>query len=906
MGTPATGTIIRDQNSYSPVMAFYDPVANNILNVTPETPLPTIQSLLALSKSSELPRPSATTLGAGTLLGTSIAITGTDAVNPIAQVSTLTPANVNINDTFTAIINGTSISYVAGAATVANVVAGLVAAINLSAQNVNVTAVNTSSTLVTITANTPGTAFTISSSVVTGIGLDTQTLVTSTPTPNVPAVAQIFTYTPLTPHVGDIFKVVINGTTIPFTCTVATVANITAGLTAAINTTGAVDALVQAVDGTTLITITSLVPGTSFTCVAATAVAQAFTVTPLHVEQGDTFTVTINGTAIPFTATAATVANVTAGLVSAINGTTGIKDLVLAADNSTYLTITSKTAGTSFTCTSYATAGTTATNQKNTITEDQANSPVVPAVAQIDYLTPADVGIGDTFTATINSHVISYVATEGTVADVCDGLAATINLNVLVKDVVTAVDHGTYISVTAKVAGTSFTCVTTTTDGGGDSGQTLTTTVQQVNVPYSAASAQIERATPAYVEIDDTFRCTINGHNVDFKATVASVNNVTTGLTNAINSDVNVNTVVTAVDHSTYLTITAQVAGTAFTCTGSTIAGTGVNNQSATAAQTIANVPAITPVQTLANTPAVAQISRETPTNVEINDSFSVTINGVTKTFVATVATVANVTAGLNALINTLTGVSSTDQGTYVAITASVAGTAFTISSSTINGTSPDTQTLTVATPTPNTLNGLGNIILAQSAAHGLTVAQLYPCTIVGVVGNTNANGSRIIKPTDTTHFQIYDTDGVTPILSNAAWISGGTVACAHYFKGVINTVGGKGILKKCIITLENDALITSGFTLFLYRSQPTTVLDGVVRPILYANKAILIGSISGIPRQQFPSGSPALQIIPEDEIEVDSTTTDIYGELVTDSEIAIEASNHVNIELVIEQRQSS
>ena len=526
-------------------------------------------------------------------------------------------------------------------------------------------------------------------------------------------------------------------------------------------------------------------------------------------------------------------------------------------------------------------------------------------MAQIDYLTPADVGIGDTFTATINSHVISYVATEGTVADVCDGLAATINLNVLVKDVVTAVDYGTYISVTAKVAGTSFTCVTTTTDGGGDSGQTLTTTVQQVNVPYSAASTQIERATPAYVEIDDTFRCTINGHNVDFKATVASVNNVTTGLANAINSDVTVNGTVTAVDHSTYLTITAQVAGTAFTIAGSTIAGTGVNNQSATTAQTIANVPAITPVQTLANTPAVAQISRETPINVEINDSFSVTINGVTKTFVATAATVANVTAGLNALINTLTGVSSTDQSTYVAITASVAGTAFTISSSTINGTSPDTQTLVVATSLANTPNGLGNIILAQSAAHGLTVAQLYPCTIASVLGNTNANGQRMIKPTDATHFQIYDTDGITPILSNAAWISGGTVACLHYFKGIISVTGGRGVLRSWRITLENDALITTSFTLFLYRSQPVTVLDDAPKTALYADRAALLGYVTGTPRQFFPASSTSLEIVGTTSLELASDTTDIYAELVTDSGITIKASSKVSIELTIEQRQT-
>lgn len=889
-------------------MAFYDPVANNILNVTPETPLPTIHNLLAIRKTSVIPRPATASLGANTVLGSSISITGTDAVNPVAQVSTLTPTNVNVNDTFTAIINGVAISYVALAATVADVVAGLVAAINLSAQGANVLAENIGGgDHVRLTAITAGIAFTISSSVTTGIGLNTQTLVASTPTPNVTAVAQAFTYTPLTPHVGDIFKVVINGTTISFTCTVATVANITAGLTAAINTTGAVDALVHAVDGTTLITITSLVPGTSFTCVAATAVAQAFTVTPAHVQKGDTFTVTINGTAIPFVATAATVANVCTGLTTAINNTTGIKDLVLATDDGggVYLTITSKTAGTSFTCTSSATAGTTTDNQKNVISEDQANTPEVLAVAQVEYLTPANVEIGDIFTATINSHAISYTATEATVADACDGLAATINLNVLVKDAVVAVNNGTYISVTAKVAGTGFTCSTSTTNGGVADTQTLTDVTHQVNVPHANAIAQIERATPANVEIDDTFRCTINGHNVDFVATAATVANVTAGLTTAINNDVTVKDVVLAVDHSTYLTITAKVAGVSFTCTGSAIPGTGVNNQSATSLQTIANVPATTPVQTIANRVAVAQKSRVTPASVEINDSFSVIINGVTKTFVATVATVGNVTAGLNTLINTLSGVSSTDQGTYVEITASVAGTPFTCTSSAVNGTSPDTQTLAVATPTPNTLDGRGSIILAQSAAHGLTVSQFYPCTISGVVGNTNANGQRMIKPTDTTHFQIYDTDGVTPILSNAAWISGGTVAIAHYFKAIINSTGGQGILKKYIITIENTALITSGFTLFLYRSQPTTVADGTVRPVLYANQAIFVGHVDAIPRQQFPTGSTALIIIGECNLEVDSTTTDLYGELVTDGDIDIQASNHVAIELVVEQRQS-
>lgn len=909
MSASPTGKIARDEN-YSPVIAFLDNVANEIKSVTPETPLPTVANFLVVAKTSELPRPSSTTASAGDLLGTSIAITGMDAVEPVAQVSTLTPANVNINDTFTAIINGVSISYVATAATVKNVVDGLVDAINNSSQGDIVNAENTTDSKVTITAQTAGIAFTITSSVVTGIGLNTQTLITSTTQANIPASPQIYDFgaTPFTPHIDTIYKVVINGTTVSFTCTVATVANVVNGLVSAINNDVTVKdvVLAEAVDSATRMTITAKVAGTSFTAVTATAVAEVYRVTPAHVQVGDTFTVVINGTSIDFIATVATVANVTLGLTNAINGTTGIQDLVLAADQTTYLSITSKTAGTPFTCTSSATAGTTTTNQKTTVATTTPNTPYTAPEAQQEKLTPAIVEIGDIFTATINGHACSYEATEATVADVCNGLAATINLNVDVKDDVTAVDHVTYITIISEIAGTGFTCVPSTTDGGGNNTQTLTKETLQVNVVEIPAVAQVSTATPANVEIDDTFRVTINSHNVDFVATAATVANVVAGLVSAINADVTVKDVVLAENiTSTYVKITAKVAGTAFTIAGSAIAGTGANNQSAASVLYTNNVQAVTVQQIVANQAAVAQVSRVTPTNVEVNDSFSVTVNGTVKTFVATVATAANVTAGLQALLDALPAVSASDQNTYVEIVADVAGTSFTISSTTINGISPNTQTLTVATTTPNTPDGLGNVILAESAAHGLTVDQLYPCTIAGVVGNTNANGNRMIKPKSTITFEIYDTDGVTPIVSNAAWISGGVVACVHYFKDIINKTGGRGILRSWRITIENDALITTSFTLFLYRSQPTTVADNAAKTVLYSNRTALLGYVAGTARQFFPTNSDSLQIVGTTSIEVASDTKDIYAELITDAGITIQASKRISIELSIEQRQS-
>lgn len=55
---------------------------------------------------------------------------------PVPQVTTITPANVEVGDIFTCIINRKTISFTATAGTVANVVAGLVAAINANAQDI--------------------------------------------------------------------------------------------------------------------------------------------------------------------------------------------------------------------------------------------------------------------------------------------------------------------------------------------------------------------------------------------------------------------------------------------------------------------------------------------------------------------------------------------------------------------------------------------------------------------------------------------------------------------------------------------------------------------------------------------------------------------------------------------------
>jgi len=105
-----------------------------------------------------------------------------DAV-AVAQVTTATPANVEVGDQFILTINGKQVSYTAAAATVADVVAGLAAAVEASEipEFTEITATDTG-TEVTFTADTAGKPFTVTGSTVNGGGSDTQTLTIATTT----------------------------------------------------------------------------------------------------------------------------------------------------------------------------------------------------------------------------------------------------------------------------------------------------------------------------------------------------------------------------------------------------------------------------------------------------------------------------------------------------------------------------------------------------------------------------------------------------------------------------------------------------------------------------------------------------------------------------------------------------
>lgn len=175
---------------------------------------------------------------------TNVAVSWVISVPPTAQISTITPANVEAGDTFTATINNLAINFIATTGTVANVTAGLTNAINLSAQNGNVTAVD-KTTYVQITSDIPGTLFIIASSAT-----------------NRPAVAQVVDFTPLTPTQWETFRATINETNYDYTVVwTKTVAEVVTGLQVLMNA----EWNTTCVDNSSKITCTADVPWTSFT-----------------------------------------------------------------------------------------------------------------------------------------------------------------------------------------------------------------------------------------------------------------------------------------------------------------------------------------------------------------------------------------------------------------------------------------------------------------------------------------------------------------------------------------------------------------------------------------------------------------------------------------------------------------
>lgn len=98
--------------------------------------------------------------------------------------------------------------------------------------------------------------------------------------------------------------------------------------------------------------------------------------------------------------------------------------------------------------------------------------------------------------------------------------------------------------------------------------------------------------------------------------------------------------------------------------------------------------------------PEVAEIKTATPATVEVDDVFTLTINGKSVAFTATANTVANVTAGINTVWNASTipefsEITAVDSTTHVTLTHDTEGVPFTV-----NATASGNATFTVNTTT--------------------------------------------------------------------------------------------------------------------------------------------------------------------------------------------------------------
>ena len=159
------------------------------------------------------------------------------------------------------------------------------------------------------------------------------------------------------------FTLELFGVSVSFTATVATAANVVAGLLAAINASTSPEwdlvtsELNQAGDAL-LISYSVTAGDLKIWRGDAPAVAQVVRVTPANIEAGDRYSLTINGKSISVTATSTSAAGVVALFVSAIGSSLlpEFREVTATADGGSLL-LTANTAGVPFTVTGAASNG---------------------------------------------------------------------------------------------------------------------------------------------------------------------------------------------------------------------------------------------------------------------------------------------------------------------------------------------------------------------------------------------------------------------------------------------------------------------------------------------------------------------------------------------------------------------
>lgn len=214
----------------------------------------------------------------------------------------------------------------------------------------------------------------------------------------------LYELTPVNPVVGDVFSVTLSTSeVIAFTVTDNTVANVTAGLTANINVSAVTN--VTATDNGSTVTLS--VPGTTTIVSAATngggldnqdltntgpvagtsVTTNTHTITVAGATNNATYKLTVNGTTFSFKADdTATVAEIVAGLASAINNTDGESTTAttVVLTDSSVITVSNDNTGTTAT-------GVAATNQEIAQIQLYHGSTLLDSVSGSDIGTAGEV-----------------------------------------------------------------------------------------------------------------------------------------------------------------------------------------------------------------------------------------------------------------------------------------------------------------------------------------------------------------------------------------------------------------------------------------------------------------------------------------------------------------------------------
>jgi len=197
--------------------------------------------------------------------------------------------------------------------------------------------------------------------------------------------------------------------------------------------------------------------------------------------------------------------------------------------------------------------------------------------------------------------------------------------------------------------------------------------------------------------------------------------------------------------------------------------------------------------------------------------------------------------------------------------------------------------------------------IVITTPAHGLVDGD--PVTIASVGGNTNANGNFYVKVTgfSTTTFALYSDKALTqPVIGNATYTSGGTVAKVLRFQKVVRTKsGGGGVIGATLLTDQTSN--TENFRLHLYSTPPTAILDGGACSCpLIADAAIYLGSFDfGAAKTEGSSTSAyANAALTNNRVnfQTSSIERDIYGVLETPAGFTPASGQKFVINLVTEQ----